>query len=179
MFKGSENKEEHDKIETKKPENKINKNEEITINKIIKPEMKNTNKIKNLNRVKEIKEACNKNQNLTSEPENKTKNENTNEKSTLKRSGDGKEIKVKVKGKVTDIQTLKDFLARAKAERAERGMAKNSNNANSAEGRTQPSEINQRESSTIGRENLSGANLQKIGTRNLTAKGNQPDMRQL
>ena len=114
----SENKEEQDKIETKKPENKINKNEEITIYKIIKPEMKNTNKIKNLNRVKEIKEACNKNQNLTSEPENKTKNENTNEKSTLKRSGDGKEIKVKVKGKVTDIQTLKDFLARAKAERA-------------------------------------------------------------
>ena len=86
---------------------------------------------------------------------------------------------MKVKGKISDVQTLKDFLAKAKAERAERGMARNSNNANSAEGRTQPSEINQRESSTIGRENFGGANLQKIGTRNLTAKGDQPDMRQL
>ena len=147
--------------------------------------MKNRNENKNTNKIREIKETCNTSQNVTSKPEqeNKSKNENENknknEKSKLKRSGDGKEIRVKVKGKVSDIQTLKDFLAKAKAERAERGMARNSNNANSAEGRTQPSEINQRESSTIGRENLSGANLQKIGTRNLTAKGNQPDMRQL
>ena len=163
----------------KKPENKIDKIEETKTNKHIKPEMKNKNEIKN--KVREIKETCNTSQNITSKPEqeNKSQNENKNEKSKLKRSGDGKEIRVKVKGKVSDIQTLKDFLAKAKAERAERGMARNSNNANSAEGRTQPSEINQREGITIGRENLSGANLQKIGTRNLTAKGNQPDMRQL
>ena len=126
----SEKQEENGKIETKKPENKIKNNEDVTINKIIKPEMKNINEIKTMNRVKEIKEAYNKND--TSEPENEIKNE----KSISKRSGDGKEIKVKVKGKVTNIQTLKDFLAKAKAERAERGMAKNSNNANSAEGRT-------------------------------------------
>ena len=86
---------------------------------------------------------------------------------------------MKVKGKVTNMQTLRDFLAKAKAERAEWGMVKNSNHANSAEGRTQPSVNNQREGSTIRGESSCGANLQKIGTRNVAAKGDQPDKRQL
>ena len=50
---------------------------------------------------------------------------------------------MKVKGKVTNIQTLKELLTKAKAERAERGGGKFSDNADSAESRTLN---NQRES---------------------------------
>ena len=77
------------------------------------------------------------------------------------------------------MQTLKDFLAKAKAERAERGDRKLSNNANLAEGRTQPTTNIEREGRTQPRGNSRDDNLEKIGTRNVTAKGDQLGERQL
>ena len=92
---------------------------------------------------------------------------------------DGKEIRVKVKGKVSDIQTLKEFLAKAKAERAERGDRRNSVNANLAEGRTQPTMNNKREGRTLQWGNSRDDNPSNAGTRNVTAKGDQLEERQL
>ena len=95
----------------------------------------------------------------------------------IKSSGDSKELKVKVKGKVTNIQTLKEFLA--KADRVERGSGKSSDSANSAESRTRPAMHIQRESRTIPGENSDISNLRYNGTKSETAKGVQLDKRQL
>ena len=175
----SEKEKEDDKMENKKPE-KNNKNIGVIMkNKMIKPEIRKENVNKTTNIVNQVKETCDKSDKNENEPDKEIKNENKTDKSTLKRSGDGKEIRVKVKGKITDIQTLKDFLSKAKAERAARGMMQNKNNVNSAESRIQPSEIYRREGSATRRESDSIANLSKRGTRNLTARGNQSEERQL
>ena len=166
-------------MENKKPE-KNNKNIRVIMkNKMTKPEKIKENVNKTTNIVNQVKETCDKSDKNENEPDKEIKNENKTDKSTLKRSGDGKEIRVKVKGKITDIQTLKDFLSKAKAERAARGMMQNKNNVNSAESRIQPSEIYRREGSATRRESDSIANLSKRGTRNLTARGNQSEERQL
>ena len=52
-------------------------------------------------------------------------------------------------------------------------------NANLAEGRPQPTNTIEREGRTQSGENSSDANLEKIGTRILTAKGDQLGGRQL
>ena len=159
-----------EKSENQEIRNKIQHKKHDNTNKIDEPETKNKIKTK-INMIKE--KLQNKNEEQEPETDNKI------EKSKIKRIGDGKEIRVKVKGKVSDIQTLKDFLAKAKAERAERGGRKYSNNANLAEGRTQPTNTIEREGRTQSGENSSDANLEKIGTRILTAKGDQLGGRQL